>query len=373
MKIMEIVPSFKPGGGENLTIQLSLEISRQKMAEVCLVSFYSEITPLLLKNLGATVSGLKIFYLNKRRKFDPTIFFKLWKVIADEKPDCVHTHLRALCYVMWVCFFFKIRRKIHTIHSVPEREGGRLLRLLHFVAFRVLGWIPVALSSELRMAANKLYGCQARYVHNGILPKPVLECRQALKSHYSQKIGFRINDKLILNVANLSSNKNQTFLIKTFSKIRSVYSVVLLIVGSDRECGKDEKRLKAQVAELPKTIAERIFFLGERNDVPELMQISDVFVLPSLYEGMPMSILEAMAYRIPVIATKVGAIPELLEGGCGLLVSPEDKAALANAIEEILESPNLALQLKKYAARRFSNEFHISKTAEAYYKLFTQK
>jgi glycosyltransferase involved in cell wall biosynthesis len=337
---------------------------------VCLVSFGTPGKAPVLEKSG--IPELRIIYLNSKNSFDPALLFKLRKIIAEEKPDCIHTHISALSWAMWACLGLKIKKKIHTIHSMPQKELFRIYRFLHFIAFRFLGWTPVALSPGLAGMARKLYGCEVRHVCNGLLPEPVKEPRQILRNRYSLEIGFDPEDKIILNVANLWMAKNHAGLVCAFSKISPKHSASLILVGADRRGGAAERRLRAQIAALPGPISKRVFFLGERSDVPELMRLSDVFVLPAWHEGMPMSILEAMAYGVPIVATNVGGVPELLEDGCGILVPPKDEVALAAAIEEILSHSDRAARLKEAAFRKFSNHHHISKTAESYCRLFNE-
>ena len=105
-------------------------------------------------------------------------------------------------------------------------------------------------------------------------------------------------------------------------------------------------------------LSENILFLGRRDDVSSLLACCDLFVLPSWAEGLPNCVLEAMAARLPVVATRVGGIPELIEDGRnGLLVPPKDPAALAAAIRRLLEDSSLADKLAQGAQERARTEF----------------
>jgi glycosyltransferase involved in cell wall biosynthesis len=120
-------------------------------------------------------------------------------------------------------------------------------------------------------------------------------------------------------------------------------------------------------------IANRVSFLGHRNDIPDLLASCDVFVLPSLYEGLPVSVLEAMAAGKPVVATAVGGTCEVvLHGQTGLLVPPRDPAALARAIRTLLADPDLVQQLTQAAKVRLCQKFRADTMVERIADLYDE-
>jgi glycosyltransferase involved in cell wall biosynthesis len=120
--------------------------------------------------------------------------------------------------------------------------------------------------------------------------------------------------------------------------------------------GPERPALEAQARSLG--IEGRVRFLGHRTDIPQLLAVSDLFVLPSLYEGLPLSVLEAMAAGKPVIATQIGGTSEVVtDGETGLLVKPRDSNALAAAIQRLLTDQDLANRLARSALDRVRHEF----------------
>ena len=112
-------------------------------------------------------------------------------------------------------------------------------------------------------------------------------------------------------------------------------------------------------------------FLGLRNDVPELLQTMDIFVMSSLSEGLPLALLEAMASKIPVVATKTGGIPEVVEDKKdGLLVPPGDSKSLAHAINTLLCNPSLGQQLASNALRKVNLEYSAEAMVQEHEKLY---
>ena len=125
-------------------------------------------------------------------------------------------------------------------------------------------------------------------------------------------------------------------------------------------------------------LEEAIILTGDRRDVPALLAALDVFLLPSLWEGLPTSIVEAMAMQTPVVASSVGGIPELVEHGVtGYLIPPQNPAALADAVTHLLAHPDLARQFGRAgydrARRDFSMDAVVAKTEAAYDRLLAQR
>jgi glycosyltransferase involved in cell wall biosynthesis len=118
---------------------------------------------------------------------------------------------------------------------------------------------------------------------------------------------------------------------------------------------------------------DRVIFTGERHDIPNLLQEIDISVLPSLSEGFPNSLLEAMAAGMPVVATNVGGNPEIVrDGRTGLLVPPRDPDALAHSITSLLESPLLARQFGNAGYARVKAEFSLTATVRRTEELYTE-
>ncbi|MGC8979836.1 glycosyltransferase, partial [Caldisericum sp.] len=158
-------------------------------------------------------------------------------------------------------------------------------------------------------------------------------------------------------------------LIKAVYEIQSKQSLNLKValVGD----GSLKSEYKKLVKDL--SLEDNIKFLGIRRDVEKLMRLSKIFVLPSRYEGLPMVILEAMANRIPIIATKVGGIPEVIEDGIeGLLVEPESKDELTKKILYLLNNPSLREQLSKNAFEKVKSEYSIQSYTQRMLKLYEE-
>ena len=164
-------------------------------------------------------------------------------------------------------------------------------------------------------------------------------------------LGLGTGRPVVLTVARLDKQKGHTYLLEA---IRQVSDGIFLLAGS----GPERPSLEAMARELG--IWERVIFLGHRDDIPDLLACSDLFVLPSIYEGLPLSILEAMDAGKAVVATAAGGTPELVrEGETGFLVPKRDPAALACAIRRILSDPELNHRMGKAGRVRVQQEYSV--------------
>jgi glycosyltransferase involved in cell wall biosynthesis len=138
----------------------------------------------------------------------------------------------------------------------------------------------------------------------------------------------------LLCVGALAEKKGHVHLLEALALVRRERDVTLEIVG-DGELREELERLTKELG-----LGGVVRFHGalSREEVAELMRACDLFVLPSLFENLPVVLIEAMASGLPAVATRVGGVPELVDGQAGLLVPPEDPEALARAIAEALES-----------------------------------
>jgi glycosyltransferase involved in cell wall biosynthesis len=120
-------------------------------------------------------------------------------------------------------------------------------------------------------------------------------------------------------------------------------------------------------------LAGKVIFAGSRKNVPEILSILDIFVLPSLKEGLPMALLEAMASHVPVVATNVGAVPAVIEDGVtGILISPMDSAVIARAISQLLSDKRAALQMAEKGFNSVRDNFSSQKMASQYFAVYKE-
>jgi glycosyltransferase involved in cell wall biosynthesis len=190
-----------------------------------------------------------------------------------------------------------------------------------------------------------------------------------------REFGIDKSYKIIGTVGRLSEEKGHIHLLNAATKVFQEYPKVVFLVVGDGPLRNDlEEKASAlrQTQHVEKNGPESPFiFAGVRSDMPAIYSLMDIFVLPSLTEGLPMVLLEAMASQKPIVATNVGAIPKVIEHGhSGLLVQPGDTKGLAKAITDLLANPQKAYGLAKNARRKVKQQFSSERMAERYVEVY---
>jgi glycosyltransferase involved in cell wall biosynthesis len=169
-----------------------------------------------------------------------------------------------------------------------------------------------------------------------------------------QELGMKPEDPLITTIGTLSPVKNQAMLIKAVAQVVSVYPKLRLIVVGEGPLMKELVALQEEMG-----LKSQCRFLGLRKDIPEILAETDIFVSTSLWEGLPLSILEAMAAGKPVVATAVPGILEVLEEGSGLLIPLDSQEDLAQTLKMLIEEPEQRKVLGEKAQERVSQHYSL--------------
>jgi len=280
---------------------------------------------------------------------------RLRRLVARLCPDVVHTHLLkadalgalAADGVPLVASKHNderalLRWPVGVVHGLLSRRVARTIALSDHVAGFVArhGRVP-------RGRITRIY--------YGIDPA-ALQPRRG-RAEVRAALGLPVAAPVLVCVGRLAPQKDHPTLLAALARLPA--EVVLLIVGGD-PFGDGEARLKRAAAEL--RLGERARFLGIRHDVPDLLAASDLFVLPSLWEGLGLVFLEAMAVGLPVVATTVSAIPEVVEDGAtGWLVPPGDPERLAATIAQALADPRERERRGRLGRQRLEGRFGLER------------
>lgn len=189
---------------------------------------------------------------------------------------------------------------------------------------------------------------------------------RAHDARLKKSLGIKNDDVVIAHVANIKPVKGHVYLLKAFAETAARHPKArLLLIGEDKLNG----RMHALAEELG--VTERVLFLGKRDDVVSLLRLADICVLPSLSEGMSNAILEYMAAGKPVVATRVGGNPELIEDGVnGLLVEKEDVGSLKAALSALMGDPKKRAAMGKNSLQRVGERFSLRQMVDNYERLF---
>lgn len=346
------------GGAEQCLLNLMEGLDRDAWEPVLLHHDEPGVGPLAS---GAERIGIRTLLAPplSRRRYDPTDVFRVAKLLPAARADIFHAHLiwpLACRSGLLAALATRIPVVLGTVHLFVEMKFSwhNLLRqrlLSHSIDRTIV--VSHALGKRLR----EVFGLRAdkvQVIHNGI---PISRFEHTAVHSASSSGRARV-----LCLARLDPQKGIPFLLQAAAQVPNAQ---FSIVGD----GPDRAKLEAQARTLG--VGESVQFLGHRKDVPELLAQTDLFVLPSLWEGLPLSILEAMAAGKPVIATAVGGTPEAItDGQTGVLVPPSDARALANAIRTVLADGELARRLaergREHVRREFSVEAMVRRNTELY-------
>ena len=346
--VVHIITELMTGGGQ--TLMLNLVRESQKRHHVTVIS--------LIDRNAFDLSGLDVIFLNKRQGFDLRTFFALYRTLKRLKPDVVHTHLYACLYAFPWFWLSKKRRGVHTIHSDAYKELPKIHQMLQGFLYRRRNVTPVAISDTILLQAERLYRLKpgkAKLIYN------------AIDTERFRCPGRRFgkNTFTLVQVAAFHPWKNQRLLLDAFYTVYQEDPSLRLVFAGD---GPLLEEIKARAEQYG--ILDAVQFLGSVSNVEEVLAGGDAFVLSSDYEGLPMSILEAYASAMPVIATDVGGIGDILKNGeNGFLAPPADGAAMAGAIRSLRRDRALCERMSRENFR-YAEQFDKRTAAEAYERLY---
>lgn len=360
-RVLHILPDLMPYGLEKMVASLVLLADRNRF-EPAVVSLYGRQEGSLAKAIEE--AGVRVFHLDKRRGLDLRMFPRLREVCAEFRPDVLHTHNYVLRYTLPVAAWTRPGAQVHTIHNVADQEVDRLGMWLQNKAFHRGAVVPVAIAGEVAASMERVYGIRhPELIPNGI-PVRAFADQPGQREAWRAKEGFAPDDLLIACVARFFPQKNHHTLLIAFAQLQDT-NAKLLLAGD----GYLESEVRAQAEQLG--IADRVHVLGRRDDVAAILASSDIVALASLWEGNPLSVMEAMAAGRACAMTAVGAIPELIEDGRSGLIAPAGNAkALADAMRRLAEDASLRDRMGKAARQRAVRKFDHQVMVDAYQDLY---
>lgn len=350
-RILQVAETLLPGGAENVVATLAIHADRTRfIPEVAALSESGELADRIQKE------GIPIHVVGKGRGFDVGALRRLRRLIREGRYDLIHTHNPIANH--WTIVASRFVRKappiVLTEHSI--HYPGRIawwypgVRTLFGLGNRVIVGVCEAVTESHRRLdpANRR---RYRTIHNGIEPivRPTAETIEARR----RKLDLLPKDRVVGSVGNLRSAKAHDDLLESFVVVsKAVPEARLLVVGD----GPLRSELSARAERLG--VAGSVRWLGRRTDVPEILPVFDVFVLSSRREGFPVALLEASSAGVPIVATNVGGVGEVIRDRVtGRLVPPERPDLLASAALECLMDPESASTMADAARRLFLEEF----------------
>lgn len=395
IKIFYLTTDTKIGGTEQMLLALLSRLDKDKYSPfICAIKFGGPLIEearkigvegeCLLKKVQSSKFKVQKLIINTITQFFVFILIslRLAALLKKEKPDILHTFLfhanilgRIVGKLTGISVIISSQRSVDKWrkpwHSFLDRWTVKFCNLI--ISNSEAG-------RKVLIEREKIDPKKIITIHNGIdIDKFNQTVEGSINTHNKRReFGLEPCDIVIGIIANLREVKGHRFLFEALADICSdrVYSadnlqqtqslyIKLLVVG--------DGKLKEELINLAGKfgIKDNVIFSGFRDDISEILKIIDIFVLPSLWEGFPVSIMEAMASKKPVIASNVGGIPELvIDGETGILVFSKDVAALKNAILKLINNPQEAKIMGENSRRRIEEYFSLDKMVEETEKVY---
>lgn len=358
MKILQIHHTLAGGGIESMICALANEMIKTEDVTVCSIFkpkskdvFWNKLDPSIKKiTLGKTKEGFSLKEL-----------FLIYYTILKNKYDVVHVHSKFYYYALSVTFLHRRTKFFYTIHSDAKMENlgwdQKFFPWKKF-CFKKAYIHPVTISDSSQKSFYELYHCYSDLVYNGVA-RPLI-------SSDNPVVDFKITNKtkLFIHAGRIDTPKNQLVLCKVFKRIiENGHDVVLLIAGSKQK----EEIFKS----IEPYFCNRIKYLGERNDIPQIMAHCDAMCLPSIWEGLPVTILEALSVGCIPICSNVGGIPDVIKSGInGFLSTSSSEEDYYNAMLEYLRQSEDDINSIKTNCKSSFEHYNITSTAKSYLSLY---
>src|SRR5579884_397699 len=351
LRIVHAVSSLQVGGMEQFVLQIAAA-QQQSGHEVAVLALQGG--PLLE---AARRQGIKVYALGGRRK--ELRVLRALLLLARLRPDIMHAHNPTSLHYAVLGKRAGGAKVVLTYHG----RGGADARTPSAQEWHNTDAVVVVSQGAVGQLEAPEYRDKLSVILNGISPATPARDRQTVRA----ELVLTEERAVGIMVARMDGLKGHETLLQAAALLREAGTpVTLLLVGDGSERANLEKQ--AQESGLN---SDCVRFLGYRSDVPDLLAASDFFLLPSLTEGLPLSVLEAMSQRLPVVATPVGGIPEVVHSGQhGLLVPVRDPQALAAAITEMVADPEHCRALGEAAYQRVRETFSIEAMTRQYETLY---
>jgi len=367
MKILLLANHLNPGGIATYTISLAQGLKNK--GHLIKVASRGGEWCRRLEELGIEHIYLS---LHTKSELSPRIFFakrELLKRLETDRVDILHAQTRITRVLAQFMRNHSGIPFVSTAHGFYTRRLGQRF-------FPCWGDGVVAISQAVKndlVDKFKLDKRKIKVIYNGI---DVYRSNKIItdqdKAQIKEDLGID-SEKVVVSISRLSFIKGQIYLVRAMEKIARDYpGLSCIIVGE----GEAEDSLRKETDNL--NLGKRVRFLKSVEDTTKILSIADVFVLPTMQEGLGLAILEAMASGIPVISTNIGGIPEIIRDGTnGLLVPAQDASALAGAISRLLKDEPLRIRLalngRETVREKFSAERMIGESENFYEEIIAER
>jgi len=356
MYIFQMIDGLSTGGAEQLQVTFAKEANKRGF-KLAVISLGGDEDSQYVKQLRAL--NIRVYFFPTHRIFDFNNLRKIIKLFRTERPDILHTNLTYSNIIGSMVARLTGIPIVATLHSTGIDERFRAPRTDQAETF------------ALRYLVNKIIACGpavARHYQTTIKDEPVLVIPNAVEevpqissserdALRKQIIGSLDRSVIIISVGRLVIHKGFEDLLDAFSIVHSSHPTAFLAIVGNGNSGNFKDVLEQKIRDLG--LSEHVKLLGWRTDVPSLLLASDMFVLASHWEGLPIAVLEAMTAGVPILATDVGDNAWAIDS-TGVTVPPHQPKMLAGAMAELLDDPVRCKTLGQTAQARIEENFNPS-------------
>ena len=349
INVLIIHSSFCIGGAENMVYELAKNFDKNEV-KCKVISCSSRLGTSLEDKVDA--AQIDVEYGHCEGRITPAKIWDIYRMILEFKPDVIHAHMGGVFYSLPYVLTHKTKLVV-TAHTTPkEAFNKRTTKVLRFLAKRNKV-IMTAVSDENKKLISDYYEIpldKVECVNNGV----------DLSRYYRKEH----NQLTFINVARMDVNKNQQLIIKLFARLDSFKKMRLILCGD----GPERSKLEGMVDNL--NIKENVFFTGNVGNVYDYLAVADIYIQASHREGLPLSVIEAAATKLPIISTNVGGMKNIVTDN-GFLVKDNDEESLFDAMKKLMIDESLRDEMgeKSYQmARKFSAESMSAEYTEIYKK-----
>ena len=363
MKILHIHTSLQVGGIEALIADLSNEMSKKHDVTVCTI-FEPSNEDVFFRRLSEKIKKISCHKIEKG--FSLKEILSIYRVIKNGDYDIIHMHGFMHYYIFSIICMLKKTNFIYTVHNDAEKENckwDKRLFLLKKMIFKSKLVFPVTISEASQSSFEKLYHVDNKMIYNGVSRVVDSGKKESLIS------SLRItNDTLVFfHAGRIVEQKNQLVLCKVFKKlIEEGYDVTLIIAG-------DVHNVKT-FRKIEPYFSDRIVYVGKRDDVIELIKESDAFCLSSIFEGMPISLIESFSVGcIPICSPVGGIVNMIIDNENGFLSRSPYEDDYYDCVKRFINSEENQLRnIRIRAKKAFAEKYDIRISSKEYLNLYTE-
>lgn len=371
MRAVHLIKVKGVAGAENHLLIL-LEALRARGVDASFVYLHPPGDTVEEFKAAAEARGIPVERLPINRHTDPLLYPRLRAALAPLEPDLVHTHLlHADLYGIPVAQSLRVKGRRPRIVSGKHNDDAFRLKADQRALNRQLWRMTdagIAISEAVRRFSIEVEGArpdQVRTIYYGYEPPPH---DPGLRAAVRAELGLAPEDVVVGVTCRLIEQKGLPYGLQAFAQVAEEFPAARLVITGD---GELRGALEAQAAELG--IAGRTTFAGWRTDAPRVMAAYDLFLMPSLWEGFGLVLLEAMAQAIPVVGSRVSAIPEVVvDGETGLLAEPRDADTLAAHLRRLLADTALRKHMGMVGQERLETVFSVPRMTDQTLALYEE-